>query len=87
VTDNQLVDAGALLVQVDPRDFEDSVAQAQAQLAQAKASIANLDAQAAAQNARIDQAEKQESQARGRSRYSRRSGKAPLPRLPRPKPA
>jgi membrane fusion protein (multidrug efflux system) len=70
VTDNALVDTGALLVQIDPRDFEDSVAQAQAQLAQAKASIANLDAQVAAQNARIDQAEKQESQANAALTYA-----------------
>ena len=70
VTDNELVDAGALLVAIDPRDFEDQVAQAQAQLAQAKATIANLDAQIAAQNARIEQAEKQESQANAALTYA-----------------
>ena len=63
VTDNQLVDTGASLVQIDPRDYAAAVAQAQAQVAQAQANIANLDAQIAAQKARIDQAEKQTAQA------------------------
>ncbi len=58
VTDNQLVEAGAVLVRIDDRDYK-------AQLDQAKANIANIDAQIAAQQARIEQAAKQatESQA------------------------
>jgi len=58
VTDNQMVEAGAVLVRIDDRDYK-------AQLDQAKANIANIDAQIAAQQARIEQAEKQsaESQA------------------------
>ena len=58
VTDNQMVEAGAVLVRIDDRDY-------QAQLDQAKANVANIDAQIAAQKARIEQAEKQavESQA------------------------
>jgi membrane fusion protein (multidrug efflux system) len=59
VTDNQLVETGGLLVQVDPRDYQAAVDEAQAQLDQAQAAIANLDAQIEAQKARIDQAEKQ----------------------------
>jgi membrane fusion protein, multidrug efflux system len=59
VTDNQLIQAGGLLVEIDPRDYEAAVAEAQAQVAQVNATIANLDAQIEAQNARIDQAEKQ----------------------------
>jgi membrane fusion protein (multidrug efflux system) len=59
ITDNQLVDAGGLLVQIDPRDYEAAVAQAEAQVEQAKAAIANLDSQIDAQKARIDQAKKQ----------------------------
>ncbi len=58
VTDNQLVEAGAVLVRLDDRDFK-------AQLDQSKANIVNIDAQIAAQQARVEQAEKQaaESQA------------------------
>jgi membrane fusion protein (multidrug efflux system) len=59
VTDNQPVDAGGLLVQIDQRDYEAAVAQAEAQVAQADAAVANLDAQIDAQKARIDQAKKQ----------------------------
>ena len=59
VTDNELVGPGALLVQIDPRDYQNAAAQAQAQVDQANATIANLDAQIDAQKARIDQAEKQ----------------------------
>jgi membrane fusion protein (multidrug efflux system) len=66
VTDNELVAKGATLIDIDPRDYQVAVAQAQAQVAQAqaqvaqaKATIANLDAQLDAQKARIDQALKQ----------------------------
>jgi membrane fusion protein (multidrug efflux system) len=59
VTDNELVQTGGLLVQIDPRDYEAAVAEVQAQVAQVNATIANLDAQIEAQNARIDQAGKQ----------------------------
>jgi membrane fusion protein (multidrug efflux system) len=58
VTDNQAVEAGAVLVRLDDRDYKAAVDQA-------KANIANIDAQIVAQQARIEQAEKQatESQA------------------------
>jgi membrane fusion protein (multidrug efflux system) len=59
VTDNQLIETGGLLVQIDPRDYRAAVDEAQAQFDQAKAAIANLEAQIEAQKARIDQAEKQ----------------------------
>jgi membrane fusion protein, multidrug efflux system len=63
VTDNQIVDADTVLVQLDDRDFKAQVDQARAQVAQAQASIANLTAQLAAQQARIDQANMQVTQA------------------------
>ncbi len=63
VTDNQLVEAGAVLVRLDDRDFKAQLDQAKAQVAQAQAGIANLDAQLAAQEARIEQANKQVAQA------------------------
>jgi membrane fusion protein, multidrug efflux system len=52
VTDNQVVDAGAVLVRLDDRDYK-------AQYDQSTANVANIDAQLVAQEARIDQAEKQ----------------------------
>jgi len=63
VTDNQLVEAGTVLVRLDDRDFKAALDQAKAQVAQAQAGIANLDAQLAAQQARIEQANKQVAQA------------------------
>ena len=63
VTDNQLVDAGTVLVRLDKSDFQAQVDQAKAQVDQALANIANIDAQIAAQRARIDQADKQVAQA------------------------
>jgi membrane fusion protein (multidrug efflux system) len=59
VTDNQLVQTGGLLVQIDPRDYQAAVEEAEAEVEQSKAAISNLDAQIEAQKARIDQAEKQ----------------------------
>jgi membrane fusion protein, multidrug efflux system len=63
VTDNQLVDAGAVLVRLDNRDYEAALAQARAQIEQARGTIDNLEAQINAQQARIEQAAKQVAQA------------------------
>ncbi|MGD0024964.1 MAG: HlyD family secretion protein [Xanthobacteraceae bacterium] len=62
VTDNQLVDAGTVLVRLDNSDYQAQVDQAKAQVDQAQANIANIDAQITAQRARIDQADKQVAQ-------------------------
>src|SRR5205823_3278406 len=62
VTDNQLVDAGAVLLRLDDRDYRAALAQAHAQIDQAQAAITNLAAQIDAQQARIDHAEKQVSE-------------------------
>ena len=56
VTDNQVVEAGTELVRLDDRDYI-------AQRDQAKASADNLKAQISAQQAKIDQADKQVAQA------------------------
>jgi membrane fusion protein (multidrug efflux system) len=56
VTDNQMVEAGAVLVRLDDRDFT-------AQRDQTKASVDNLIAQIVAQQAKIEQANKQVAQA------------------------
>lgn len=63
ITDNQLVQAGTVLVRLDDRDFKAQSDQAKAQIAQARAGISNLVAQIAAQQARIEEAKKQVAQA------------------------
>jgi membrane fusion protein (multidrug efflux system) len=62
VTDNQLVEPGTVLVRLDDRDYKAQADQAIAQVDQAKANMTNIDAQIVAQQARIDQAEKQSAQ-------------------------
>jgi len=64
VNDNQVVKAGTILVQIDDSIYRAQRAQSAAQVDQAKANIANLDAQLDAQQARIDQAKNQETQTR-----------------------
>jgi membrane fusion protein (multidrug efflux system) len=71
VTDNETVPAGAVLAEIDPRDYSASVAQANAQVDQAEAMIANYGAQIAAQQARIDAAQKQVAQADAALTFSR----------------
>src|ERR1700735_2209015 len=56
VNDNQMIEQGAILVHLDDRDFV-------AQRDQAAASVANFEAQIAAQQAKIEQAKKQMTQA------------------------
>ncbi len=51
VTDNQHVETGAVLMRIDPRDYQIALENAQAQLAAAQASVKNLEAQIAAQEA------------------------------------
>jgi membrane fusion protein, multidrug efflux system len=63
VTDNQLVEADAVLVRLDDHDYVAQRDQAKAQVDQARASIDNLIAQIATQRAKIDQADKQVAQA------------------------
>lgn len=62
VTDNQHVDAGQTILQIDRRDYEVALRQAQAQVESAKASILNIDAQIDGQKAQIDVAKAQVTQ-------------------------
>jgi membrane fusion protein (multidrug efflux system) len=71
VTDNQRVTAGSPLVHIDPRDYQVAVAQTQAQLEQAQAVVANVDAQVAAQIANIDQAKTNVTQSNAALVFSR----------------
>lgn len=63
VTDNEIVEQGAVLARIDDRDYRASLAQAEAQIAQARAGVANAQAQLGTQQARIDQAAKQVTEA------------------------
>jgi membrane fusion protein (multidrug efflux system) len=57
VGDNQRVKAGDVLVRIDPRDYQTALDSATADLANAKATSANIDALLNEQKATIDQAE------------------------------
>ncbi len=56
VRDNQKVAAGQVLARIDDRDFRTALAQANADVAASRATIANLDAQITLQQTLIDQA-------------------------------
>ena len=57
VNDNQPVKAGQVLARIDQRDFHAALDEASATVAAAQASVANLDAQLAAQGSNIRQAD------------------------------
>jgi membrane fusion protein, multidrug efflux system len=63
VTDNQHVNAGEVIAQIDQRDYRIAVAQAEAQVNAAQASIKNIDAQLDVQQAQIASGEAQVDQA------------------------
>jgi membrane fusion protein (multidrug efflux system) len=63
VTDNQVVQAGDVLLTLDSGPFRAQLAQAVAQVDQAQANVANIDAQVSGQQTRIDAAQKQSAQA------------------------
>jgi membrane fusion protein (multidrug efflux system) len=65
------VDSGTVLVRIDPRDYQTALAQANAQVGQAAATVHNLDAEIDAQNARIDQAREQVRQAQAAVDFAR----------------
>lgn len=71
VTDNQLVEPGAVLVRLDDRDYKAQLDQAVAQVDQAKATVASVAAQITAQQARIEQAENQASQTQAALTFAR----------------
>jgi membrane fusion protein (multidrug efflux system) len=53
ITDNQHVAAGDVIARIDDRDYRVALAQAEAQVAAARASIGNIDAQTSVQQAQI----------------------------------
>src|ERR1700760_2581789 len=70
VTDNQHVNAGDLLAQIDERDYKIAVDQATAQVAAARANIDNIQAQIDSQNEQIKQAQAQVDQAKAQLQFS-----------------
>ena len=70
VTDNERVAAGALLLQIDKRDYAVAVAQAEAQVAQAEASVTNNSALIAVQKAQVAQFKDQLASAGASLRYA-----------------
>lgn len=71
VTDNQPVEAGAVLLRIDDSDYQASLKQAQAGVVAARADIANVQAQTEAQNAKIDAAERQVAQAQAALEFAK----------------
>ncbi|TIU36131.1 MAG: biotin/lipoyl-binding protein, partial [Mesorhizobium sp.] len=71
VTDNQPVEAGAVLLRIDDSDYQASLKQAEAGVAAARADIANVEAQTQAQNAKVDAAGKQVAQAQAALEFAK----------------
>jgi len=71
VTDNQSVEAGAVLLRIDDSDYQASLKQAQAGVVAAQAEITDVQAQTEAQNAKIDAAVKQVAQAQAALDFAR----------------
>ncbi|MCA6120357.1 HlyD family secretion protein [Bradyrhizobium sp. WSM 1704] len=70
VTDNQHVNTGDLLAQIDERDYRIAIDQASAQLAAAEANIANVEAQIDSQQEQIKQARAQAQQAAAQLKFA-----------------
>ena len=76
VTDNQHVARGAVIAQIDQRDYLAALAQANAQVAGAQAGIQNVNAQIATQQAQIAASQAQVAQAQANLELTRRPGNA-----------
>ncbi len=70
VTDNQWVDAGAVIARIDPRDYENALAEAEARRKGASDAIAGIDAQIVAQKAQIEQAQAQVTQSKAALQFA-----------------
>jgi membrane fusion protein (multidrug efflux system) len=70
VTDNQHVDAGAVIARIDDRDYRAAVAQAEAQVASAEANVRNTDAQLGVQQAQINENQAQAQQAQASLKFA-----------------
>ena len=70
VSDNEHVAAGAVIARIDDRDYRLALAQADGQMAAARASIENINAQIAVQQAQVAQAEAQVSQSQAGLKFA-----------------
>ncbi|KAF2989996.1 HlyD family secretion protein [Methylocystis sp. MJC1] len=70
VTDNQHVDAGAVIAQIEQRDYRIALADAEAQLTAAEARVQNLNAQIAAEQAQAGASRAQVKQSRAALRFA-----------------
>lgn len=71
VSDNQHVDAGAVIAKIDPHDYQIALDQANGQIGVAKAAVASADAQIAAAGAAIDEAKAQQTSAAAALQYAK----------------
>jgi membrane fusion protein (multidrug efflux system) len=71
VTDNQHVDKGHVIAEIDQRDYRNALAQAEGQVAAAQAGIQSIDAQIATQDAQIAAGQAQVSQAQANLELSK----------------
>jgi membrane fusion protein (multidrug efflux system) len=71
VTDNQHVDKGGVIAEIDQRDFRTALAQAQAQVVGAEAAIHSVDTQIATQDAQVTSAQAQVAQAQANQELAR----------------
>jgi membrane fusion protein (multidrug efflux system) len=71
VTDNQHVEAGTVLFQIDKRDYEVALQQARAQIQSAQAQIQGFDAQIQAQAGSIQEAKAQVDQAKAALQFAK----------------
>jgi membrane fusion protein, multidrug efflux system len=70
VTDNQIVRSGDLLATIDPRNYKAAVDQADGLIRQNEATLKNLDAQIAAQQAQVEQATQQVTEAEAALKFA-----------------
>jgi membrane fusion protein (multidrug efflux system) len=70
VTDNQKVGRGAILAQIDRRDYQNALQQADAAVTEAQAAITNVEAQIAAQQTQVASAQAQVNQAQANLQFA-----------------
>jgi membrane fusion protein (multidrug efflux system) len=75
VTDNEHVVAGQVIARIDDRDYRNALAEAQAQVAAARANIENLDAQIVVQQAQIHSNQAQVDQAQAALVFAQQQAK------------
>lgn len=71
VSDNQHVDAGAVIARINPRDYEIAISQAEAQIESANAAIANAAAQIEVATAAVDEARAQTDSAQAALQFAK----------------